>query len=94
MTDEERKAIEQLKVLIGLEEYNKLSYIENKAIQTALNLINKQEKAIDRMSKYIEEITGSCPLDREDFNNIDCDNKCYHGKEQECWKEYFMEDKE
>lgn len=62
-------------------------------IKNSKNLINKQEKVIDRMAKYIEELIGSCPYDTFDYQVRDCQKEC---KDQmaECWKEYFMEDKE
>lgn len=51
--------------------------------------IQKQSKVIDETTKEIENMTGSCPLDRFDFNDIDCENKCNTGIEAECWKQYF-----
>ena len=54
MNEEEKKAIECLKTLIGLEEYNKLSYIENKAIQTTLNLISKLQKELDKSNNRLD----------------------------------------
>ena len=53
--------------------------------------INKLNNVIDRTTKYIEELTGSCPYDTFDCQVRDCDNEC---KDQmaECWKEYFMKE--
>lgn len=55
MTDEEKKEIEHLKILIGVEEFNKLSYKENQAIKILLNLIEKQQKEIDILKELLEE---------------------------------------
>ena len=51
LSDEEKKAIEELKVLIGLEEFNKLSYKENQSIKILLNLIEKQSKEIEELKE-------------------------------------------
>lgn len=45
----EEEIIKTLQVLIGLEEFNKLSYKENQAIQGLLDLYNKQNIIIDKM---------------------------------------------
>ena len=54
----EEKIIKELKVLIGLEEFNRLSYKENKAIQGLLDLYNKEKeknkKAIEMLQEHIK----------------------------------------
>ena len=49
----------------------------------------KLKDVIDRTTKYIEELIGSCPYDTFDYQVKDCEKEC---KDQmaECWKEYFM----
>lgn len=49
MSEEEIMSI--LKVLIGLEEFNKISYKENRAIQGLLDLYNKEKEK----NKKLEE---------------------------------------
>jgi len=99
MTDEERKAIENIKEMIESifkcedDEEFVCDVSDGGYLQTALNLINKQEKAIDRMINWIErdcyyqdEFGNSCSIIQDScFSNKDC---------KECIKEYFMEDKE
>ena len=52
----EEEIIKELKVLIGLEEFNRLSYKENKAIQGLLDLYNKEKQKNKELEKRLEEI--------------------------------------
>lgn len=54
LSDEEKKAIDELKVLIGLEEFNKLSYKENQSIKIILNLIEIQQKEIEGLKETLK----------------------------------------
>lgn len=59
MTIEE--AIKTLKVLIGLEEFNKLSYKENKSIETLLTAYEKEkEKNKELISQIDEHVYNGC----------------------------------
>lgn len=52
----------------------------------------KTQKALDKAVKFINDMTGSCPLDTFDtcmFDDKTCDSFVV-GKWQECWKSYFM----
>ena len=63
-----------------------ISNIEEK-IKTVLNLIQKQDKIIDKFSKALVNCVGTCPIDyNDDFEN-DCEN-CQDTLEK-CWIEYF-----
>lgn len=46
------EAIKNLKVLIGLEEFNKLSYKENKSIETLLTAYEKEKENNKELRKY------------------------------------------
>lgn len=64
----EEEIIKELKVLIGLEEFNRLSYKENKAIQGLLDLYNK-EKEKNRQSKMrIVQLENEITARIEDVN--------------------------
>lgn len=77
MTNEEKKAIEELKVLIGLEVFNKLSYKENQPIKIVLNLIETQSKEIEELKKKNQNVSdrieyylvGNMKLDDFDIRN-------------------------
>jgi len=49
------EAIKNLKVLIGLEEFNKLSYKENKAIETLLTAYEKEKEKNKKAIDFINE---------------------------------------
>lgn len=58
------------------------------AYKVVLNELQKKDKVINEMAKEIADITGSCPYDKYDYG-LDCEEKCKHDRETECWKEYF-----
>lgn len=68
------------------DEINCEEFIE--AIETVLNELDKKDKVIDMMAEYIEEWTGSYPLDMYDWQDIDCEKVCDNSTKQ-CWIEYF-----
>lgn len=91
MTDEEKDSIE---ILNNTElDINTIDSVDlhtyNYAVKTVLNLIEKKDKIIDEMAKYISEIDTS----EEICENIDCDeNTNIHTGEidcKNCIKEYF-----
>ena len=47
------EAVKTIKVLIGLEEFNKLSYIENKAIETLLTAYEKEKEKNEKLQQII-----------------------------------------
>lgn len=108
MTKEQEEAIEILKridirfFLSGMNEQSNYIVDEadkvNKAIETVLNLIQEQQKDIEKKEKMIDEIIGflatrtwaTCP--NEDCGaNLDCENRCSNDDniDEECWKMYF-----
>lgn len=96
LSKEEQEAIELFKEILDERSCLISDDIGENDIKVVLNLISKlqkenekQSKVIDETTKEIENMTGSCPLDRFDFNDIDCENKCNTGIEAECWKQYF-----
>lgn len=88
------KAIKQLEIILQniIEERKQgIASIEGmkfqEALQTVLNLIQKQDKIIDKFSKALVNCVGTCPIDyNDDFEN-DCEN-CQETLEK-CWIEYF-----
>lgn len=66
------------------------SYLEELAGDSGLKdrIIKIQDKVIDMMAEYIEELTGSCPNDIYDWKEIDCENICNDPMKQ-CWIKYF-----
>ena len=102
MTDEEKKAIESLKGkeisfkinwtpkqkatfedVLGIKEFEENCI----KVDILIKLINKLQKVIDLMAEELTEITGSCPLDRCDWENKKCDN-C-NNTYKKCFIEYF-----
>ena len=51
----EEEIIKELKVLIGLEEFNRLSYKENKAIQGLLDLYQKEKMNSSNLSEQLNK---------------------------------------
>ena len=51
------EAIKNLKVLIGLEEFNKLSYKENKSIETLLTAYEKEKEKNKKIENELKDIT-------------------------------------
>ena len=50
--------------------------------------IEKADTVIDLMAEEISEWLGTCPLDKYDWQEIDCDKVCEDDM-KECWKQYF-----
>lgn len=75
------------------EDRNEDCYFQQ-AIDTVVNLIQKQEKIIDKFSKALVNCVGTCPIDyNDDFENEnDCEN-CNDTLEK-CWIEYFKKEVE
>lgn len=94
MTEEEKKAmliLNNISVKILSNEENEAIAIIDNLIQKQDTEINKLNNVIDRTTKYIEELIGSCPFDTFDWKEKDCKKEC---KDQmaECWKEYFIKE--
>lgn len=96
MNKEEKEAIEQLRswrdyIIKNKDKVNKANDIEF-YLRTALNLIQKQSKIIDKFSKALVNCVGTCPIDyNDDFEN-DCEN-CQDTLEK-CWIEFFKKEVE
>lgn len=106
MSEEERKAmkyffnlranIDESYMLFGEELNVKCSKEMIKQISTVLNLIEKQQKEIEKKDKIIDEMAGYLAIIRDCPNedkgaNIDCENRCSADDDikAECWKLYF-----
>lgn len=95
-SEEEKEAIEQLRswrdyIIKNKDKVNKANDIEF-YLRTALNLIQKQNKIIDKFSKALVNCVGTCPIDyNDDFEN-DCEN-CQDTLEK-CWIEFFKKEVE
>jgi len=53
----------------------------------------KLEKAVEKAAHYINDITGSCPLDSHNVcmkDDVTCDGFVY-GEWQVCWREWLMQ---
>lgn len=62
------------------------------AFDDIVNLIQKQNKIIDKFSKALVNCVGTCPIDyNDDFEN-DCEN-CQDTLEK-CWIEFFKKEVE
>lgn len=86
------EAIKQLKKHKQEIDKQYISSRYSKAIEVALNLIQKQDKIIDKFSKALVNCVGTCPIDyNDDFKN-DCEN-CQDTLEK-CWIEYFKKEVE
>lgn len=49
------------------------------------------EKALERACKFVEDVTGNCPLGLDrDFGFDYCEEHCINDFAG-CWKEYFLE---
>lgn len=90
---EEKQAIEHLIDMSNLSLIGDGTVIvQNETIATVLNLIQKQDKIIDKFSKALVNCVGTCPIDyNNDFEN-DCEN-CQDTLEK-CWIEFFKKDVE
>lgn len=62
--------------------------VYKKEFATLNKRIEKQEKMIDAMAKFIDEVQGCCPFENEELP-VDCEEKCKLGIEPKCWIEYF-----
>lgn len=89
-SEEEKEAIEYLRKYTQWETHGERSLETD--ILTVLNLIQKQEKIIDKFSKALVNCVGTCPIDyNDDFEN-DCEN-CQDTLEK-CWIEFFKKEVE
>lgn len=59
-----------------------------KYIETVLSELEKKEAIINEMAKEITEFLGTCPYDKYDWQDIDCEKVCEDDMKQ-CWVEYF-----
>lgn len=94
-SEEEKEAINNLNFIVVTDIYDNEVNIDktkiinkyNESVGVVLNLIQKQDKIIDKFSKALVNCVGTCPIDyNDDFEN-DCEN-CQDTLEK-CWIEYF-----
>lgn len=96
MNKEEKEAVGKIEVLYKYLDIWKenLTIVpeDKKYLETILNLIQKQDKIIDKFSKALVNCIGTCPIDyNDDFEN-DCEN-CQDTLEK-CWIEFFRKEVE
>ena len=100
MSEEENKTIEKYKKLVSkLKNQEWISVEEHLSVpegELILNLIEKQQKEIEKKDKIIDEMAGYLAIIRDCPNadkgaNIDCENRCSTDDDiyAECWKLYF-----
>lgn len=77
------EAVKTIKVLIGLEEFNKLSYIENKAIETLLTAYEKEKRLAEANLK-----------DSKEFQDNMCNYRCILNSKVEELKQELEKEKE
>jgi seryl-tRNA synthetase len=54
--------------------------------------LKKRKAMCETMAEYIEDRTGTCPVDQHDWvPEIDCEDKCGTVKPFKCWMLYFGE---
>ena len=70
----EEEIIKTLQVLIGLEEFNKLSYKENKAIQGLLDLYTKQQKEIEEKNVAINKMSKDISRQLKEIEKLNFEN--------------------
>ena len=95
-SEEEKETIDKIETLCKYLDVWKENYTivpkDKRYFKTVLNLIQKQEKIIDKFSKALVNCVGTCPIDyNDDFEN-DCEN-CQDTLEK-CWIEYFKKEVE
>lgn len=96
MSEEEKEAIESLKKLVQLRK-NKRGEIKHdtciystKDLEIALNLIQKQDKIIDEMVKFIKNNISENKIIKEVCIKGKCKNEeCHEDDIAECIKQYF-----
>ena len=113
MTEEEKEAIEIIDNLIAIFKHSIFETVEiyspdnyRKALKNVKNLIQKQDKEINKLNNVIDrmaEMINSHDIDedicskRKNSANeeADCYLDAYYGNEvcKECIKEYFMKEK-
>ena len=91
MNKEEKEAIEYLKKYIEWETCGERSLETD--IETVLNLIQKQEKIIDKMAEYINELDIDEDICTKNVINPQLCNEEYSNC-KECIKEYFKKEVE
>ena len=91
MSEEEKNAIERIKGIIGKNVHtfvDELNLILN-LIQNQQSELEKKDKIIDLMTKFIDKRINECPYDFwiEAEKELNCEN-CEEDYAQ-CWKQYF-----
>ena len=94
--NKEEKAIDRINQLCKYLDKWKENYVivpeDKQYFETILNLIQKQEKMIDKLSKALVNCVGTCPIDYSDDFENNCEN-CNDTLEK-CWVEYFKKEVE
>lgn len=59
-----------------------------RVIQNQQAELDKKDMIINEMAKELTEWIGTCPLDKYDWQVLDCDKVC-DNQMKHCWIEYF-----
>lgn len=74
--------------LLNNDNDNDLNILKEEALEIVLSELEKKDKIINEMAKEITEWTGTCPYDKYDWQDVDCEKVCEDDMKQ-CWIEYF-----
>ena len=88
MTDREKEAIERCNELIKVEHSNWIGISNQVAIETVLNLLNKQQEVIATEDKIVEKIVNTIVGDKQLLSRI-C-NKHIKKSEEDCEKQNLL----
>jgi hypothetical protein len=78
-------------LMADLQERDQALHVESEALGYADDRSERMEWALERACKFVEDVTGNCPLvlDR-DFDFDYCEEHCINDFAG-CWKKYFLE---
>ena len=79
-------------LMADLQERDQALHVESEALGSADDQAERLEQALDRACKFVEDVTGNCPLglDRDfDFDFDYCEEHCINDFAA-CWKKYFL----
>ena len=79
-----------------IKDMNNFSNAQYEELERVYKERDEARTALDKMSKHLAEVTGSCPYDSMDEEppSLPCSEICdqFTNKTNECWKQYFMKE--
>jgi hypothetical protein len=79
-----------------IKDMNNFSNAQYEELERVYKERDEARTALDKMSKYLAEVTGSCPYDSmdEEPHSLPCSEVCdrFTNETNECWKQYFMKE--